>query len=123
MKQFIRPFKRDYIYKFCKLLSDKPIVTHNHNFLHCAKAEDLKICIVVNGEKKNSKSQCDLELDQTMPNVEYDWAIYIYSVLQYWVNASIYITCKMCFTDIYSPKANKLLVYSSYTCSLHVSLN
>ena len=50
----------------------------NHNFLTCAKAEiqDLIVCIVVNGEK--FQSRCDLDLDQTMPNIELVQAIFIY---------------------------------------------
>ena len=34
-----------------------------------AEIKDLTICIVVNGAKI-SKLRCDLDLDQTMPNVE-----------------------------------------------------
>ena len=47
----------------------------NHNFLTCAKVEikDLKVCIVVKGEKR-----CDLDLDRTMPNVEIVRAIFKY---------------------------------------------
>ena len=45
----------------------------NNNFLICTKAEiyDLIVCIVVSGEKfKISKSCCELDLDQTMTNIE-----------------------------------------------------
>ena len=60
----------------------------SHNFLACAKAEikDLTVCIVVNGEKF-SKSRCDLDLDQTMPNAEIVRALFIhYNMLKFQVD-------------------------------------
>ena len=43
----------------------------NVSFLACTKAKlwDLEVCVVVNG-KKPLKAYSDLDLDQTMPNIE-----------------------------------------------------
>ena len=73
----IKSFKRDDIYKSCIIiiwLTDRL----PHNFLTCPKGheiKDLAVCIVVNEEKK---SHCDLDLDQTMLNVELVTAFFIY---------------------------------------------
>ena len=59
----------------------------NISFLVCTKVElwDLKVCIVVNGEKI-SKSCRDLDLGLTMPNIKLVQVIFIcYNVFKFHV--------------------------------------
>ena len=53
--------------------------TLNHNFLTCAKAEIIGLDSLYCGKwRKIPKSRHDLDLDQTMPNVELVRAIFKY---------------------------------------------